>query len=682
MRVSYNWLKDYVKISLGPSELAERLTMAGLEVTAMEEVAGDQIMDIEVTTNRPDCLSILGVAREVGAITGRRIELPDLSFTESDEETSDLASVKIEDSKGCPRYTARVITDLKVKPSPKWLKDRLTALGTRPVNLIVDITNFVLLELGQPLHAFDYDKLAGGQIIVRRAKKGETLLTIDWAPVELSPEILVIAGKSGPVALAGIMGGRHTEVSESTKTILLESAYFDPVVTRKAARSLGTTTESSYRFERGVDPEGVLKASDRACNLLKELAGATIAKGAIDIGEKVVKSPRLTVRPSWVNQVLGTKIPKKDMEGMLTSLGLSILSSDEDMMKVEPPSYRQDLARPIDLVEEVARLYGYQNITPTSPRVTVTEPHKDLARSIEPLVKETLTSCGLSEVVTYSLISKESLSKARLPGEEVVSIKNPLSLDQEILRPTLLPGILEAVVWNKNRNVTDVKIFELGRVYHPEKKGRLPREVTNLACALSGKVISDWRTTERPIDFYDLKGVIEVLMARIGCADYEIAQTRHPSLHPARSAVVSVKGTTVGFLGEASREVVAGFDLAESVWISELRLYDLTPHISPEKLVKTPPKYPSITLDIAIAVKDDVPSKAITSIIHKTGGELIKGLKLFDLYRGPQVPAGHKSLAYSIEYQALDRTLTYEEARSVHSRIGLELKNQLGAGIR
>ncbi len=682
MKVSYNWLKDYVKIGLTPQELAERLTMSGLEVTAMEEVAGDWIMDIEVTTNRPDCLSIIGVAREVAAITGRRIKLPDFSFTESDAKTSDLARVKVEDVKACPRYTARVITDLEVRPSPKWLKDRLTALGVRPIDIVVDITNFVLLELGQPLHAFDYEKLAGGQIIVRRAKKGETLLTIDGTLVELDPEVLIIADKEGPVALAGIMGGKDSEVSEATRTILLESAFFDPVVTRRTARSLSITTESSYRFERAVDLEGVLKASDRACNLLSKLAVAAITKCAIDIGTKVVERPTITLKPSWVNKVLGTQISVKDIERVLASLELSIRSSGEDMMEVEPPSFRNDLSRPIDLVEEVARLYSYQKIPAARPKVMVAVSHKEVTRGIETITKDILTSCGLNEVITYSLVSRESLRKVNMLREDIISIRNPLSRDQEILRSTLLPGILGAVAWNKNRNVTDVKIFELGRVYHPQKKGQLPREVTNLACALTGKGISDWRQEERPIDFYDLKGIIEALMARLGCANYEFAEGSHPSLHPARSANVMVKGKDIGFLGEVSEEVSSSFDLSDRVWISELRIHSLIPHISLTKSVKTVPKFPSITLDIAIVVKDDVPSGAIISIIEEIGGELVREVKLFDLYRGPQIPAGHKSFAYSILYQALDRTLTDEEAKSIHSRIGIELKDRLGAQIR
>lgn len=682
MKVSYNWLKDYVKIGLTPQELAERLTMVGLEVTGMEEVAGDQVMDIEVTTNRPDCLSIIGVAREVAAIMGRRIKLPDFSFTESDAKTSDFARVKVEDAKACPRYTARVITDLEVTPSPKWLKDRLIAVGIRPINLVVDITNFVLLELGQPLHAFDYDRLAGGQIIIRRARKGETLLTIDETLVELDQEVLIIADTKGPVALAGIMGGKGSEVSEATRTILLESAFFDPVVTRRASRALGITTESSYRFERGVDLEGVLKASDRTCNLLSKLAGPTVTKCAIDVGTKVVKQPTITLRPSWVNRILGTEIPSKEMERMLVDLGLSILSSSKDMMEAKPPSYRQDLFRPIDLVEEVARLYSYQKIPAARPKVMVTISHKDLTREVEAKTRDIMASCGLSEVITYSLVSRESLRKVKMPEEDVISIRNPLSLDQEILRPTLLPGILWAVGWNKGRNVTDVKIFELGRVYHPGEKGGLPREVTNLACALTGKGMSDWRQEERPIDFYDLKGVIEVLMARLGCADYEIAEGTHPSLHQARSATMKVKGKDIGFLGELSEEVSSSFDLSDRVWVSELRIHSLIPHCSPERLVKTVPKYPSITLDIAVMVKDDVASKAITSIIRATGGELVRGVELFDLYRGPHVPKGYKSLAYSIVYQALDRTLTDEEAKSIHSKIGLELKNRLGAQIR
>lgn len=681
MRVTYNWLKAYVKIALSPEKLAEKLTMAGLEVTGMEEVSGDQVMELEVTTNRPDWLSIVGVVREVGAITGKKINYPDLTFSESSTKTTDLVKVRVEDPKACPRYTARVITGLKNGPSPDRLKSRLEISGIRSVNLIVDITNFVLMELGQPLHAFDLDKLAGPEIIVRRAKSGEKLLMIDGAQVELKPDMLAIADAKGPLALAGVMGGKDSEVDETTKAVLLESAYFDPMVTRKTAKSLGISTESSFRFERGVDPEGVLKASDRACYLLETLGGGKVARGPIDVGNIKVKLPKISLKSSWANRVLGTDISSKDMERVFTNLQLNVLSSEGDLLEVEPPSFRRDLTRPIDLVEEIGRVYSYQNVPSTYPAMRMTKPDSQPERKAESMAKEVLVACGLSEVISYSLIAREMFSKAGLSQDGAVAIQNPLSRDQALLRAHLLPGVLKVVCHNKNRNIKDIKIFELGTVYHRQSK-KLPKEVKNIVIAISGNAAGDWKSEERPLAFYDLKGIVAKLLSSFGITDYDITEKPHPSLEPGSSAALTVEGKEVGFLGKVSKEVLAGFEIDDDVLVSEIRFYDIIPNINWERKFEAPLKYPSVTLDLALIVADDIQSKAITSIIRDVGGELVKDVRLFDVYHGSQVPAGHTSTAYSIEYQATDRTLTEKEVKAAHSKICENLKDKLRATIR
>ena len=681
MKATYNWLKDYLDINLSPEELAERLTMAGLEVTSLEKTGSrDWVMDFEITTNRPDWLSIIGIAREAGAIIDRSITLPPVSLEKGRQDSR--IEVTILDDQGCPRYTGRLIDEVRLNSTPEWMKERIEAVGLRSVNLIVDITNFVLMEYGQPLHAFDYDKLAGGKIIVRRAKKGEKLLTINGKLAELDPEILVIADQDKPVAIAGVVGGKSSEVDENTRRILLESAYFDPITIRKAARKLLLTTESSYRFERGVNPRGVVEASNRACHLLEKLAGGKIGRIVADVGRKDYQKRKISLTPSKVNGTLGVNISIAEISSILKRLDLDVTNKGDKSLEVEIPAFRRDLVRPIDLVEEVARLYGYQNIPVVIPRLSVSSEQDDLERMSETRIKQVLVSAGLREVINYSLISRELLRKINMKNEKVISITNPLSKEQEIMRPTLLGGMLNTISWNKNRTMDNIRIFELSRTYLPARLGGVPTERPTLSIALYGKKMPNWKEKGRSLDFYDLKGIVEVCLQRLGIDSYKIIEKRHPVLDSINSAGLKIKDTVVGYLGEVREEVLINFDLEETVYIFECDFNKLVSYSRLKKKYTPFIKYPSVVYDIALIVKEDITSGQIVSLINSTAGELARKTELFDIYRGKQIPDGCKSLAYSIEYQSADRTLTAKEVDELHSRVRRVLKDKLDAQIR
>ena len=680
MKATYNWLRDYLDSNLSPPDLAEQLTMAGLEVTSLEKTSRDWVMDFEVTTNRPDWLNMIGIAREIGAIIDKPITFPSVSLKKKQQDFG--IEVTVSDKQGCPRYTARLINGIQLNSTPKWMKDRIEAVGLRSVNLIVDITNFVLMEYGQPLHAFDYDKLAGGKIIVRRAKKGEKLLTINGKLAELDPEILVIADQDKPVAIAGVVGGKSSEVDENTTRILLESAYFEPITIRKAIRKLGISTESSYRFERGVDSEAVVEASNRACHLLQELAGGKTGKVIEDIGRKDYQQRKIHLSASKVNSILGLDISLDEISSILKRLGLGVRNKANKSIEVEIPSFRRDLIRPIDLVEEVARLYGYQNIPAATPQIRVASCREDLKKRCESQIKQTLVSVGLKEVINYSLISRELLSKIKMKDEKVISIRNPLSREQEIMRPTLLPGILNTISWNKNRKINNIRIFELSRIYLPGILGRSPVERLNLSVALYGEKAPNWKEKERNLDFYALKGVVEACLECLGIDDYKIIEKKHPVLDSINSAGLKVKDAVVGYLGQIDQEVLVNFDLDETVYIFECDFDKLISYSQLKKRYRPFIKYPSVSYDIALIVKENISSQQIVSLINSTAGELARKIKLFDIYRGKQIPDGHKSLAYSIEYQAADRTLTAKEVEELHSQVRRILEDKLSAQIR
>jgi phenylalanyl-tRNA synthetase beta chain len=683
MKVTYNWLKDYLKIDISPDKLADRLTMAGLEVTSLKRtITGDWLMDLEVTTNRPDWLSVLGLARETGAITNKSLISPITSIRRLEKDKDLKMQALVLDPRGCLRYTARLITNLQTKPTPQWMKERLEAIGLRSVNMVVDITNFVLLEYGQPLHAFDYDKLNTDKVIVRRARKGEKLIAIDQRLIEFDPEMLVIANEDRPIALAGIIGGKNFEVDEGTKRILLESAYFDPILIRKTSRKLGLVSESSYRFERGVDPEGLDRALDRACYLLEKLAGGKINETIIDVGKKYYQRTKISLDPVKANKVLGIKLSNERIVNIFRRLELPTVVEKDGALQVEIPGFRRDLSRPIDLIEEIGRLSGYQNIPIVIPKIRFNPPQQSSDKPVESKVRQLLISAGLVEVINYSLISRQLLKKINMETEEVISIKNPLTREQEIMRPNLLGGILNVIAGNRDKGIDDIRIFELSRVYLPKGVRKLPAEQLNLAVALSGRKLPDWREKSEPFDFYNLKGLLEECLARLGIDDYEISYRQHSSLRLTNSACLKIKGEQIGYLGEVRKDILNNFGLNDPIYIFECNFDSLASRSELKKRFKPFIKYPSITYDIAVVVKKGITSQEITDLINASGGRLVSKIRLFDVYQGRQIPDGYKSLAYSIEYQAPDRTLTAEEVEKIHSKIRQTLQDRLNAQIR
>ncbi len=645
----------------------------------------DMIIDLEIYPNRPDCMSVIGIAREVAALTGNTLRLPSVSVAEAGPAIEDLTSVMVEDQELCPYYSARVIRNVKVGPSPLWLQRRLVAGGMRPINNIVDITNFVLLEMGQPLHAFDYDRLAENRIIVRRARPGESIVTLDDETRDLDTDTLVIADGEKPVCIAGVMGGANSEVTSETTNILLEAAIFHGANIRRTSRRLGLRSEASARYEKGLDPEGVRKALDRAAQLFVELAGGEVCNGVITVTALDPKPRVLTLSPIRCNRLLGSDISKEEMVNILSSLGFEV-EDHGDELEVKVPSYRLDVDIEADLIEEVARLYGYDRFAASLPHGEARGGESSRLQ-LAGQVRELLTGFGLTEIMTYSFDSPSSYDKLLLPEDheirQAVSIQNPLTEDWNILRTTLLPNMLDVLQHNAKRQHPDLQIFEVGSIFIPDQVPlkELPDERLTLGIALMGSYPREWGFPAREVDFFDLKGLVEALMDGLGLScEWEAAEG--PGFHPGRCASVAAQGVKVGILGEIHPEAAANWDLPSRVYAAELDLDKILSLVTGQKRMTKLPRYPFVARDLALLAPEEVPAQRILEVIQAAGADLIKEVTLFDVYQGPQVPDGHRSLAYSILYQAEDRTLTDEEVEAVQSRIITQLKEELGITLR
>jgi len=688
MKFTYSWLKDYVDIKLKPQELADKLTMAGLEIESLQQVDGEWVFEAEVTTNRPDWLSIVGIAREVAAITSSSFKLRHnviLSPKRAKNLTDKLKTdIQVLDAQACPRYTARIINNVKVGPSPEWLQKRLKSIGLRTVNNIVDITNFVLFETGQPLHAFDIDKLSESKIIVRRAKENEDLVLIDGAKVKLNPDMLIIADKTKPVAIAGVMGGKDTEVTGYTKNILLESAYFDPAIIRKASKFFGLSSDSSYRFERGVDYDRVKPASDRAAQLIIELSGGSMSKFT-DISKKKNSTIKISVRPKRVNDLLGIEVPVKSIIKILQSLGLKNVSSAKSKLIFSAPSFRRDLKKEIDLIEEIARIYGYDKIPAVQPKNIESCNSVFIPENInlEIAVRDVLISFGLNEAITYSLIDKNNDECNREDSARSrIHLKNPLSRDFAALRTNLISGLFLAARWNLNRNISDVKLFEIGSIYTVWESS--PKEENCLGICLLGNRLDNWQDGVKPVDFYYLKGIVEALFAKLGI-EYKIVKgpvQGHKFLKDNEFGQILINDKQAGVLGKAKKDILSKFDIEKDCFICQISLDVLLDNVRPCRKFLNLPKFPAINRDISLLIGSEVSSGQIVDLIIKTGTGLVKDVELFDVYAGDKIPKSHKSLAYRLTYQSPEKTLTDSEVESVHSRIMSALKEELHIQIR
>ena len=651
----------------------------------LSDYMGDQIIDLEVTPNRLDCLSILGVAREIAALTGATVREPDSSYPEGGEPIETLASVEIADPELCPRYTATLITGINVGPSPQWLQDRLTKAGMRPINNVVDITNYVMLEYNQPLHAFNFQTIKDGKVIVRRARPEETIVSLDGVERKLTPSMVVIADSQDAVGLGGVIGGSHSEIAEGTTTVFLESANFDPVNNRRTAQSLRILTEASTRFEKSLRLELPPIALRRATRLIHEIAGGTVAKGILDVfpGRDHYKTPTVTLTMARLRKVLGVDIPIERANQVLTSLGFFCEKPDETSLHATVPYWRSDVKIEDDLIEEVARIVGYDEIPTTTLSTPIPHHQPRPTQELRERVKDLLAVCGLQEVINYPLSSLEDLNvvKALETGVMPLKLANPMSVNQEYLRTTLRSSLLSTLAANWLHENGPVAIFEAGRVYRP-RKGDLPEEQEVVAGVMSGpRHDPQWLSDEGELGYYDAKGVIEQLLNELGiAATYEPVEDH--ALHPGRSARITSDSGPLGILGEVHPTIVEGFGIeGRPVAIFELDVASLLKALpQTERHYRPISRYPSATRDLSIVVDSDVPAARIQETI--TRQRLVVKAQLFDVFEGGNIAEGKRSLAYHIYFQSLDRTLTTEEVNRAFQSVVKSLEREFGAELR
>ena len=802
MRVSLKWLADYVDLSLSPEELAQRLTLAGLEVEAIERVGGDwdeklitvgqvaavelhpnadrlrlatvdlgdgermtvvcgapnveagqkvafaragaslidgrtgkptvlqpatirgvesagmvcsekelglsdqhegivvlpedapigapvanhlgdAILALDLTPNRPDWLSMVGVAREVAALTGGAVREPEHTYEESDDPASEKASIEIADPDLCLRYVAAVVEGVRVGPSPQWLQERLIAGGMRPINCVVDITNYVMLELGQPLHAFDLEKLRGGKIVVRRARQGETLKTMDGVERPLTTEMLTIADAEMPVAVAGVMGGFDSEVTERTTTVLLESATFQPTNIRRTAAKLKSRTEASTRFEKGLSPDLAMVAARRATKLLTELAGGRARHGLIDIYPQPVPETHIDVPRKRIQQVLGIDLPTSEVRAALTALGFGCRWSPPSLYQVRVPYWRNDVRIPDDVAEEVARIVGYDQIPTKSLGGEVPPVSPQPLRELRERLRDSLVAAGMQEVINYSLITMEALQRVvsadELDSQPPLRIANPVSSEYEYLRPTLTASLLRTLAANVRQHEGELALFEAARVYLSQGEDQ-PQEQERVAGVVTGQREDRWgRPSDAPVDFFDAKGYVE---AALGALELEpvFQEATAFVLVPGRTAEVLVDGQSVGTVGQVDPAIVAAFDIGQEVYLFELEVDRLVPLLGVSRRYQSVFRFPAAVEDLALLVESKLQAAQAQAVIEEH--ELVRRAQLFDVYEGDRVPSGKKSLAFSVTYQSPDRTLTDEEVARARDEILKRLKRELGAELR
>ena len=655
----------------------------------------DRVLDLEITPNRPDCLSIEGMARELGAMY--KLPVKDVcegsELKETGAPTAEAVTVEIADPELCPRYTARLIRGVKVGPSPDWLAERVQASGTRSINNVVDITNYVLYLLGQPLHAFDFDKLAGADgkahIIVRAAEEGEKLTTLDEQERALTPDMAVIATPEQAVALAGVMGGLDTEVTEGTTNILLEAATFNPGHTSRTSRNLGLFSESSMRYERKVDATPIARNADFAAALIAEICGGEVAEGIVDEWPVKEEAVQLQLRVKRCQDMLGEAIPVEEIQDILRRLGCKVSPAEEGVLYVVVPSFRPDLEREIDLYEEILRLYGMENIPSTLPggreRVGVRSWHEQVLARLH----GTLRASGLSETQTYAFASPEDLKNLRMDAVaegEAVELINPLNAEQSVMRQTLIPNLLRSVAYNQNHGVANIALYEVGDVFNTAEGRKQPKERAKLAGVLAGATDASWNRASQAYDFFDGKGVVENIMRELAIPKLRfkaLEADEAPQLQPGRGAQVLSGGSVLGWVGEIHPLAAAAFDAQAPVVAFELDMNALEKAATVERETQEVSQFPPVTMDVAFVVDESVTHEKLLQTMRSAGGNLLDSVQLFDVYRDEErLGAGKKSMAYALEYRAPDRTLEGEEAESAHARLVKKVCGATGAEVR
>lgn len=706
MNISYNWLCDLTGVTLAPKDLAERLTMIGLAVEVVHEVAGDFVLEIDLTSNRPDCLSHLGVAREVAVATGGRVALPEDTPSRVAGRAEDYTAVEILDADLCPRYTGRVVRGVTIKPSPDWLVKRLEAIGQRPINNVADITNYVLHEQGQPLHAFDLAKLAENRIVVRRAAKGEKIKTLDGVERALEEEMLVIADATRPVAVAGVMGGEETEIGDATRDVLIESAYFNPASVRRTSKMLGLHTEASHRFERGVDYAGVLRAQERCVSLICELAGGTATENAIDVYPKHLEPPMVSLRPERVKSLTGLDVSSAEMLRILLALGfiqrdaMAAMSAAGQQsagasraLTLIAPTWRVDIEREEDLVEEVARHAGYEKITTQLPASNIAGEYQPSERKRRAL-RQTLVSCGFDEAISFSFIDAEHDGRFELlpdfasvdeSEERFITLTNPIIEGVTRMRPALLSGMLDAVRHNFNHGTRDVRLFETGRIFAANsEQGKLPLEREALALVATGGATEEGRAgATHELNFYDLKGALEAAVDAMNLRPlhFEAASVKH--LRDGQSARVMIdERRAIGSIGRLDEAVAALYKFRQPVYVAEVDLSALLDAEERPVLYTPLARHPSVVRDVSLLVGRRVSLAEMLDAITAERLENFSGAKLVDVYEGANLPEGKCSMTLRIEYRADDRTLRDEDVDALHARLVELLEKRFGAQLR
>jgi phenylalanyl-tRNA synthetase beta chain len=651
----------------------------------------DTVLEFELTANRADCFSVLGLAREVAVLTSGTLKKPMINLHEKAlEKAGNLATVSIEEPSLCSRFAVRVLQEIKVGPSPKWLKHRLQAVGMRSINNVVDVTNYVMLEMGQPMHAYDYNLVSKHSLTVRKAQSGEKLTTLDGVKRELTSDMLVVADQVQAVGIAGVMGGLATEVTSNTQNVLLEAASFNGVSVRRTSRALGLRSEASGRFERGVDTANSTRALDRAAKLLEDMGACKVCPGIVDSYPNMSLPRQVSFVPQKVNAYLGTDIAKTVMLDILRRLEFEIdTNSGDEKVVVNVPTWRNDVQYQPDICEEIARIYGYNNIPTTTPGGNILRGGQEYTQSIVDITKDVLTGVGFDEIISLSFTHPQTLSKLNITDENVlqntITVLNPITDDFPILRTTLLGGILETIVRNISRKNEDIKIYELGAVYLPEKLPlhSLPKEPLMLCGALVGKRNElSWNQGRDSVDFYDAKGTVEVLLAGLGINGYEVIAGEHMSLHPGKTAMFTQNGNVLATVGELHPKVLDEFGIQRKVYVFEMNVEMLADSASLITNYQSLPKFPAINRDLAVVLPAEVPAEQVMQGIITSSGVLLSDLRLFDVYVGEQVANGFKSLAFSLTYRDKGRTLTDEEVDVHHKKTVEYLEQTFSAKLR
>jgi phenylalanyl-tRNA synthetase beta chain len=802
MRVSVNWLKEYVDIEMSPKDLAELLTMSGLEVEAMEplghsleEIVAARILsvkrhaeadrlficrmdtgrgevqvicsapnletgamvpmampgtelpngmtieastirgvrsvgmllaedemgltddhtgimvlpsdlepgspvasalsledwafEIALTPNRPDCACVMGVAREIAALTEQRLRRPEIRSKESVTPIEDLTHVTIEDPIGCPRYAAGMVRGVEIKPSPFWMRYRLYVSGIRSISNVVDVTNYVLMEMGQPLHAFDYDRLKENRIVVRRAEEGEIFTTLDGQTHTLNKDVLMICDGQRPVAVAGIMGGLNSEIFAGSDNVLIESAFFDPLTIRRGAKRLGLSTEASYRFERGIDIEGVIRALQRALVLMAELAGGEIIKGVIDEYPRPYKARMIDLKVDKTNHLLGTSLSREAIASYLKALEMKVQEREKNVLRVEPPAFRVDVTRDVDLMEEVARLEGYENIPVTSPPIKPSDEGDAPELGFSEKVTEVMVGLGFTEIISYSFISPDSADS--LGAEKAsqlrsfVRLLNPLTVEQSVMRTSLLPGLLAAAKTNFSHGEKDLRLFESGKGFLGRESEELPQEKSLLAAMMTGlHNRKDWYREERAVDFYDMKGVVEALLKALGLGRSVFQRKAIPPWYqPEASSAIYIGDSILGTVGQISDRVLRNFGIdTERVFLFELDLETLLERSKDVKTFEPFARFPAVFRDLSLIVDWKTEAGRIQEIVQKEGGELVESVSLFDHYEGGKMAPSEKALTFRVCYRSKEGTLDGKEINRLHESIIEKIGKETGGRLR